>query len=198
MEVRQAVDTDLQQVATTLGRAFADDPVVQWLAKPGAERYARTGPNAFKAMLRVTYMPKAEVYMTANGQAAVVWVPPDAWKAPASHTLRLLPPYLRLSGSRVGRLLKLVTAMEKRHAKADEPHWYIPFIGTDPAAQGKGLGSALLAHVLARADAEGRPAYLEATSPRNKLLYHRHGFEEVDELRVGDCPPLTVMWRKPR
>lgn len=198
MEVRQAVDGDVQQVATTLGRAFADDPVVKWLAKPGAERYARTGPNAFEAMLRVTYMPKAEVYMTADGQAAVVWVPPDKWKAPASHTLRLLPPYLRLSGSRVGRLLKLVTAMEKRHAQAEEPHWYIPFIGTDPAAQGKGFGSALLAHVLARADAEGRPAYLEATSPRNKLLYHRHGFEELDELRAGDCPPLTVMWRKPR
>lgn len=195
MEVRQAVERDVQQVATTLGRAFAGDPVMEWVAAPGEERYARTGPKAFKALLDVTYMPKAEVYTTVDGRAAVIWVPPDKWKAPVSHTVRLLPPYLRLSGARLGRLLKLVTAMEKRHAKAEEPHWYIPFIGTDPAAQGQGLGSALLAHVLARADAEGRPAYLEATSPRNKLLYHRHGFEEVDELRVGDCPPLTVMWR---
>ena len=198
MEVRQAVDDDVQQVATTLGRAFAGDPVMAWVAAPGEERYARTGPNAFNAILRVTYMPKAEVYTTVDGRAAVIWVPPDKWKAPVSHTVRLLPPYLRLSGARLGRLLKLVTAMEKRHAKAEEPHWYIPFIGTDPAAQGKGLGSALLAHVLARADAEGRPAYLEATSPRNTLLYHRHGFEPLDELRVDDCPPLTVMGRTPR
>jgi ribosomal protein S18 acetylase RimI-like enzyme len=198
VEVRRASAADVEQVSATLGRAFAEDPVVRWLAAPGDERYARTGPNAFKAMLRVTYMPKAEVYTTADGNAAVVWVPPDRWKAPASHTLRLAPPYLRLSGARIGRLLKLVTAMEKRHAQAEEPHWYIPFIGTDPAHQSKGLGSALLAHVLARADEEGRPAYLEASSPRNKLLYHRHGFEELDDIRVGDSPPLTVMWRKPR
>ncbi|HEX2040770.1 MAG TPA: GNAT family N-acetyltransferase, partial [Acidimicrobiales bacterium] len=151
-EVRRATDADRGQVATTLGRAFADDPVLRWLAAPDDGRYARTGPRAFDALLRVTYMPKAEVYMTADGNAAVVWVPPDSWKAPVSHTFKLLPPYLRLSGRRIGRLLKLVTAMEKRHARADEPHWYIPFIGTDPAYQSKGLGSALLAHVLARAD----------------------------------------------
>lgn len=197
-EVRRATEADTQQVATTLGRAFAGDPVMAWVAAPGEERYARTGPKAFGTVLRTTYMPKAEVYTTVDGRAAVIWVPPDKWKAPVSDTFRLLPAYLRLSGARLPRLLKVVTAMEKRHAKAEEPHWYIPFIGTDPAAQGKGLGSALLAHVLARADAEGRPAYLEATSPRNQLLYHRHGFEPLDELRVADCPPMTVMWRKPR
>ena len=196
--VRQAGTTDLGQVASTLGRAFADDPVMRWLAAPDEKRYERTGPGAFAAILRTSYLPKAEVYTTPDGKAAVVWVPPDKWKTPAGDTLRLLPAYFRLSGRRLPRLLKLVTAMEKRHAQAEEPHWYIPFIGTDPGHQGKGLGSALLSHVLARADEEGRPAYLEATSPRNQLLYHRHGFEPVDELRVADCPPLTVMWRPPR
>jgi hypothetical protein len=47
------------------------------------------------------------------------------------------------------------------------------------------------------ADRRGEPAYLEATSPRNRALYERHGFEVVDELRTGDCPPLWGMWRKP-
>ena len=196
--VRQAGTADLVQVAGTLGQAFADDPAVRWLAAPDEKRYERTGPGAFAAALRVSYLPKAEVHTTADGNAAVVWVPPDKWKTPVGDTLRLLPAYLRLSGTRLPRLLKLVTAMEKRHAQAEEPHWYIPFIGTRPAHQGKGLGSALLAHVVARADAEGRPAYLEATAPRNQLLYHRHGFEAVDELRVDACPPLTVMWRPPR
>jgi GNAT superfamily N-acetyltransferase len=67
-----------------------------------------------------------------------------------------------------------------------------------PAVQGQGLGSLLLAHTLAQTDALGLPAYLEATSDRNVPLYQRHGFEVVDELRVGTCPPITAMLRQPR
>ncbi len=29
-----------------------------------------------------------------------------------------------------------------------EPHWHLPLIGVDPAHQGKGIGSALLSHIL--------------------------------------------------
>ncbi|HVF75231.1 MAG TPA: GNAT family N-acetyltransferase [Acidimicrobiales bacterium] len=197
MEIRRATDGDRPQLAETLARAFADDPVVTWLATPKA--YARGGTRTFAAALKTTYLPKAEVYSAGEGKGVVIWVPPDKWKAPATDSLRLLPAYRAMCGRRLPRVLKLVTAMEKRHATIDEPHWYIPFIATDPAAQGKGLGSALLEHVLEKADAEGRPAYLEATSPRNKLLYHRHGFVPMgDELRVADSPPLTPMWRTPR
>lgn len=198
MDVRRATDADVGQVATTLGRAFEEDPIMGWLAAPNARRYARSGSGVFRAALKATYMPKAEVYLTDEGQSAVIWVPPDTWKAPASTSARLLPAYLRLSGARLPRLLKLVTAMEKRHGEIDEPHWYIPFIGTDPAVQGKGRGSALLSHVLAKADAEGRPTYLESSSPKNQSLYHRHAFEVIGELQVADSPPLTLMWRTPR
>lgn len=198
MDVRRATASDVPQVAKTLALAFADDPIVGWIAKPGEARYARSGPRTFEAALKTTYMPKAEVYLSDDNQAAVIWVPPDKWKPPATDAVRLLPAYLRLSGTRLPRLLKLVAAMEKRHGQVEEPHWYIPFIGTVPAVQGKGRGSALLSHVLAQADAEGRPTYLESSSPRNQSLYHRHAFEPIGELRVDDSPPLTLMWRKPR
>jgi len=196
MDVRRAGDGDRKQLATTLARAFADDPIVSWLAAP--KTYARGGERAFAAALRTSYLPKAEVYSAGDGKGVVIWVPPDKWKAPATDAIRLLPSYVAMCGRRLPRVLKLVAAMEKRHGQVEEPHWYIPFIATDPAAQGKGLGTALLQHVLANADAEGRPAYLEATCPRNQLLYHRHGFEPMDELRVDDSPPLTPMWRTPR
>lgn len=56
--------------------------------------------------------------------------------------------------------------MEERHPP-EPPHWYLFILGTEPAAQGRGLASALLAHMLARADADGMPAYLESSSERN-------------------------------
>ncbi|MGH6833122.1 MAG: GNAT family N-acetyltransferase, partial [Methyloceanibacter sp.] len=79
-----------------------------------------------------------------------------------------------------------------------EPHWYLPLIGTDPAKQGNGYGSALLRHALAICDREKMPAYLEATSARNVPLYQRHGFEALGTIQVGSSPPITPMLRKPR
>jgi hypothetical protein len=53
--------------------------------------------------------------------------------------------------------------------------------------------------ILERCDREGLPAYLEASSPRNRALYERHGFVVVEEMRLAkDSPPLWRMWRKPR
>jgi len=42
------------------------------------------------------------------------------------------------------------------------------------------------------------PAYLEATSPRNRALYERHGFKVTEEFTLGPgSPPLWRMWRPP-
>jgi GNAT superfamily N-acetyltransferase len=67
----------------------------------------------------------------------------------------------------------------------------------DPPDLRRGVGSALLRAALDRADREGSPADLEATSRRNRALYERHAFVTVGELTVADCPPLYAMWRPP-
>jgi GNAT superfamily N-acetyltransferase len=64
-------------------------------------------------------------------------------------------------------------------------------------AQGRGLGSALLRHVLATCDGDALPAYLEATNPRNRDLYARHGFDVVEVIQAGTSPPLWAMLREP-
>ena len=79
-----------------------------------------------------------------------------------------------------------------------EAHWYLPLLGVDPARQGHGYGSALLRHALARSDRDGVPAYLEATSPRNRALYERHGFAALGAIRVAGWPPVWPMLRRPR
>ena len=78
-----------------------------------------------------------------------------------------------------------------------EPHWYLNVVSTLPSRQGQGLGSTILPPVLAEADAEGRPCYLESSNPRNVSLYLRHGFVETGELPLPDGPSLIQMWREP-
>ena len=51
---------------------------------------------------------------------------------------------------------------------------------------------------LGRVDAESLPAYLESSNPKNTVLYGRHGFEVVGEIRPGDFPGLTPMLRPAR
>ena len=52
--------------------------------------------------------------------------------------------------------------------------------------------------VLERADADGMPAYLEATTLRSRALYERHGFRLLDVVHMpDDGPPMWRMWREP-
>jgi GNAT superfamily N-acetyltransferase len=108
----------------------------------------------------------------------------------------------------IGRLVEESVAAEKRADFAavieqmggfhpQEPHWYLPFVAVDPTRQGGGLGTALLGPILARCDAERKPAYLESTNPRNQTLYERLGFRALGKIRAGQCPPIVPMLRQP-
>ncbi|MEU6795454.1 GNAT family N-acetyltransferase [Nonomuraea wenchangensis] len=92
------------------------------------------------------------------------------------------------------RLQALGEALDLRHPR--EPHVYLPCMGVIGGQRGAGLGSAMLRLRLERADADGLPTYLEASSSRSRALYLRHGFADLGEpVRVADGPPLWPMWR---
>jgi len=87
--------------------------------------------------------------------------------------------------------------LERRHPSRPR-HFYLAFVGVEPASQGQGLGSRLLFPVLSEADAAGAAAYLEASTPRSRALYERHGFKVVQEMRLPlGGPALWRMWREP-
>ena len=46
-------------------------------------------------------------------------------------------------------------------------------------------------------DANGMPAYLEASSPRSRDLYAKHGYLAGEPFRVPDGTPFWPMWREP-
>lgn len=197
MGVRKATDADTRPLAGVLARAFADDPAFSW-AVPDAKRRRRHGPRYFELTLGV-YLPKGEVYTTEDSQGAAIWAPPERWQTSATSVIPFVPTIVRLSGRHTLRTMRMLSMMEAEHKKRTEPHYYLPFIGTDPSSRGKGYGSALLIHMLRRCDEEGVPAYLEATSMRNQALYHRHAFKAFDELRwPGNGPSWWPMWREPR
>jgi ribosomal protein S18 acetylase RimI-like enzyme len=197
LSVRKATLADAPRLAQALASAFQDDPVIAWVF-PDEHRRRAVLPAFMEFRLRTLAFPHDQVWMTAGGAAAAVRLPPPGrWQPSRAQRLRLLPPLVRFFGLRTASVLGGLERMEKRHPD-DRPHWYLFILGTEPAAQGQGLGSALLAQVLARVDADGMPAYLESSNERNLALYGRHGFEVTGELVIPGGPRIWPMWREPR
>jgi ribosomal protein S18 acetylase RimI-like enzyme len=195
--VRKATLADAPRLAQALASAFQDDPVITWIF-PDQQRRRAVLPAFMAFRLRKLAFPHDQVWMTADGDAAAVWLPPPGrWQLSRSQRLGLLPALIRFLGLRTVSVLGGLERMEARHPH-DPPHWYLFILGTEQAAQGQGLGSALLADMLARLDADGLPAYLESCSERNLALYGRHGFEVTSEVTIPGGPRIWPMWREPR
>lgn len=194
-DVRKAESAQVTDLAETLAQAFYDDPVISWIV-PSPRRRLAISRRGFELFLRRVWLRHEETYTVGDSAGVCVWEPPGTWKLGAREQLSLLPAMLRTNGFTLPRLLAALNAVEKDHP--EEPHFYLAFIGVKPESRGEGRGSILMHPVLERCDAEKAPAYLEASAPRNRALYERHGFEVTEEMRPGrNGPPMWRMWREP-
>lgn len=181
-------------MSAALAAAFENDPIFSWLIPHDTRRLARL-ERFFALELRHVVLPAGRVWTTAARDGASLELPPGRWRMPLSAQLTHGPAFLAVFGSRLAHAFALITTMERRHPR--EPHYYIPYVGVAPHAQGQGLGTALLKSTLDRCDRERLPAYLEATSERNAALYERLGFEHLGSFTLGSSPPLWPMRRAP-
>jgi GNAT superfamily N-acetyltransferase len=157
--------------------AFMDDPVARWLF-PDRRRLQA---YFYRSLLS---HPAAEVCLTDARDGVSIWLPLTATEGDG-------PPELG------PRLRALGHALAERHPAG--PHVYLACMGVVAARRGAGRGSEMLRARLTRADREGEPAYLEASSQRSRTLYQRHGFKDVgDPIHVEDSPPLWPMRRAPK
>jgi GNAT superfamily N-acetyltransferase len=190
--IRVATPADLGALTSVLTDAFDDDPLMVWVF-PGAERRRRLA-GMFGYLAEHRYVPGGASTMVDGDDACALWLAPQP-DEPDTWWSRHLEGFATALEGDLERLGALGPALTEIHPH--EPHWYLLAIGVRSVAQGRGLGSALLAHTLAIADEQGMPAYLEASSPRSRMLYDRFGFEVLAELRAGDGPPVWPMWRAP-
>lgn len=187
-EIHVAGDDEREALLDTLTLAFAADPPTRYIWKTsaaylGAFRRLATamGGRAFE---------QGTAFVNDDFAAAALW----------------LPPGVEMDGVALDALLNETVSAETRAEMAQitppfgsfhphEPHWYLPWLGVDPAFQGRGLGSLMLKHTLRRVDETGLPAYLESSNPRNIPLYERFDFEVLGVIQGGEFPPITPMLR---
>jgi ribosomal protein S18 acetylase RimI-like enzyme len=179
-----------------LTRAFDDDPVARWACpreemRPWMLERFHLARN--RQMLRA-----GEVWMSAGGESAALWAAPGQSKSTVRDDLAfsraMLHPRLMRRAPLVGYGL---LGLEGHHPPAP-PHWYLATLGTEPAVQGRGIGTAVLMPVLEECDRDGVGAYLESSKERNVDYYARFGFRVTRELRLPRGPRVWLMWRDAR
>ncbi len=190
LQVETVTAADQSAVIDALMLSFAGDPMARW-SWGDPQIYLKAFPRFARA-----FGGKAFEQGTAHriGHAgAALWLAPGVEpdeQAMATLMIETISPAMAEDG---GKLMEQMGAFHP-----EEPHWYLPIIGVDPAHQGKGLGGRLLAHQLAICDREGALAYLESSNPRNIGLYERHGFEALGRIQAGTSPTMVPMLRKPK
>jgi ribosomal protein S18 acetylase RimI-like enzyme len=187
--VKSVAPESRSRAVATVALAFASDLMMRW-SFPDPDRYfaiARDFIDAFGGHA-VEYGSADEA---GDFASVALWLPPGV--VPNGEIMGTImeapsPP------DRMRESAGLVEQVKRYHPH--EPHWYLPLIGTDPAHQGKGYGSALLAHAVKRCARDGLPAYLESSNPANVPFYERFGFEVIGEIQSGSSPVLIPMLRK--
>jgi len=190
-DIRLATRSDEEQVAATITLAFSADPVVRWIF-PNPLLRLRTFIKLV-GLYGGRALDHGSAHVIGDFAAVALWLPPGV--EPEVEKMR------RLFAETVpAEILSTYLSQSERISAhhPSEPHWYLPLIGVDAGHQGKGYGTALMAHGLAVCDREQKLAYLESTNRANLSLYERFGFRLLAEVRIGDSPSKFAMLRDPQ
>jgi GNAT superfamily N-acetyltransferase len=139
-------------MSAALGAAFEEDPVFKWLIRDGSRRREPL-IRFFRLELEDVVLPGGAAWTTDGVPGVSLELPPGGWKMPMGVQLARGPEFMRVFGARLPHATALITKMERRHPR--EPHYYIPYVGVAPHAQGQGLGTALLQATLDRCHRDG-------------------------------------------
>jgi GNAT superfamily N-acetyltransferase len=178
---------DAGRLSQVIADAFHDLPPSPWLIQdPVARR--RIFPPYFRLFVEHT-LAAGVVQTTPARDAVALWLPSDA-----------VPPDdygSRLESVTAGWTPRFVTfdeALDKHHP-VGVAHHHLAILAVRPDRQGLGIGSALLSAYHAGLG-PGEPVYLEASCPRSRELYLRHGYADRGEpYYLPDGPPMCPMWR---
>ena len=105
-------------------------------------------------MLVEQFATRREVRTAPDADGVALWLPPGEELLPDAIAEPIITELVEGAGPAADRLMEAFTILDAHHPH--EPHWYLGFLGVQPALQGLGIGSALMQATLVGADAARR------------------------------------------
>ena len=199
--VRPATPGDLDACANVLARAFHDDPGAV-ICDPDPDGRSAHLPGFFRSFLAASLDGGGDLVVAGEPVAGLAcWFGPDRHGPSEDAMLAngLADALGRWGPEASARLVAMTGELERQHERLIAgPHFRLDFFGVDPDVQGKGIGSALIEHGHAIADAQNLPCYLETFTQPNVRYYKRRDYAVIDEYLVGDGVPVYAMVRPPQ
>ncbi len=194
--VRQVTEPEAGGVAELFTLAFYDDPTWSWAFPTSEQRLDHH--RIWWGLYLHSALRYRWVWMTDDGGAAALWIPPGEPELSVEDEARVEPLLRELIGSRADDVLTLLDSFDANHPR-HEPHYYLSLLGTHPDHRGQGKGMGLLAANLADLDELRLPTYLESSNRANDHRYERLGFVQVGEFAApAGGPTVAGMWRDPQ
>lgn len=179
MQIRQAVPQDGAQIAPLIAMIYRDMemPVLQDVSEA----------NLLDMLTRLYQLP-ANLSGLAQTFVAVTddRVLGVAFGHPAENEVAVNNILKKVSGGHPGFDAPLELGGETQPGE-----WYLSMLAVDPATQGQGIGSRLLAalpRLLNDQAATKLSLNVDDGNPRAAKLYHREGFEDAGTLTIGVHP----------
>ena len=166
----------------TLVQAFFEDPLCIYTASDPEQR-KRIFSWYFTQFVREESSVNAVYIAGDQPDGVAIWMPPHMGEAASEPTERNMPDEIekRFGQDAYQHFTTAFSYFEAIHHQVIRgPHWYLELLGVAPHCQGQGIGKALLAPVLQKADEEALPCYLETFTARNVPFYTYSGFQAVE------------------
>ena len=189
LEIHELRSAELPGAAGVLGRGMRDNPLHgQVFGDDPAKREASL-QKFFLPVLR-GIAKKGIVLGGYRGDTLVgvcAMARPGHCQPTMAEKLRIAPGVVAREGRKT---LHQILAWNGAWSKHDprEAHWHLGPVAVDRAAQGQGVGGALLDAFARRMDERRATAYLETDKQMNVRIYERLGFEVVAEEPVLGVP----------
>jgi hypothetical protein len=193
--IRNLSSSDGQTLACMLARAFASDPLAQYVFPEDSVRRQRLIP-VYRLYLRV-FERKGFVFTNDDRSAAGLWLPPGRYPLSLTEHLQLLPRMMLATGlTKLPAALRVLDHLEHMHPVGRE-FWYLGVLGVEPDRQRRGIGSVLLKAGLHVCDQNKAGTYLETAEPSNLPFYSALGFDVLTTSELHKGPRVWSMWREP-
>jgi GNAT superfamily N-acetyltransferase len=179
-KIVRLADPQIPAAATTLARAFHDDPLMIYAIPDPADR-VRLLPDVYARMIRFGVLT-GEVYVAAGTlEGVALWLPPNVKWTRENIEASGMHETATLIGNDAYQRYRDVVGREWQARERDmtAPCWYLFLLGVEPSCQRRGLGGALMRPILERADAERVACYLETENQCNVAFYLKQGFEVI-------------------
>ena len=184
---------DVPEAGRVLGAAFTSSPLEQAVRGSIGQRQRRGLILAYTAVCRLP----GQMSVAWRGDrivGAIRWVESPRCQLRFAQKLAMAPTAIASFGRHLPKAMTWVSEWKKRDPSA--LHVHLGPIGVEPALQGQGIGSHLLAVYCEQLDLAGGAGYLETDKRENVRLYERFGFEVYDDAIVLGVPNW-FMWREP-